>query len=320
LYTVTLKKLVEDNGLEYVYSPREAAQITISSKDVNRPGLALAGYLEHFDASRVQFLGYSEMAYVDAMTDEKARARLEAFFAQKPSLLLLTRGQKCTPQMLELAGRYQVPVVCTEESTSSCMAALISYLGVELAERVTRHGVLVEVYGEGVLILGSSGVGKSETAVELIKRGHRLIADDAVEIRKVSGKTLIGSAPDNIRHFIELRGIGIINARRIFGMGAVKLTEKIEMVIQLENWSEKQVYDRLGLDEEHADILGIQIPVSVVPVKPGRNLSIIVEAAAMNHRQKKMGYNAARELLHSLGMEADVVPAQRELDIWHEHF
>jgi len=170
-----------------------------------------------------------------------------------------------------------------------------------------------------VLILGASGVGKSETAVELIKRGHRLVADDAVEIRRVSGKTLVGSAPDNIRHFVELRGIGVINARRIFGMGAVKLSEKINMVLQLEPWDSGKVYDRLGLDEQTVEILGIKVPVSVVPVKPGRNLSIIVESAAMNNRQKLMGYNAARELLHQLGMEDEVKPERRELDIWHEY-
>ena len=180
---------------------------------------------------------------------------------------------------------------------------MISYLNVELAPRITRHGVLVEVYGEGVLILGDSGVGKSETAVELIKRGHRLIADDAVEIRKVSAKSLVGSAPENIRHFIELRGIGIINARRIFGMGAVKMTEKIDMVVQLEIWDSSKVYDRMGLDNEYTEILGVSVPITVVPVKPGRNLAVIIEVAAMNNRQKKMGYNAARELLHNLNME-----------------
>ena len=185
-------------------------------------------------------------------------------------------------------------------------AALVSYLNVELAPRVTRHGVLVEVYGEGVLLIGDSGVGKSETAIELIKRGHRLIADDAVEIRAVSKKSLVGSSPENIRHFIELRGIGIINARRIFGMGAVKLTEKIDIVINLEIWDSSKVYDRMGMDNEYMEILGVNVPVLTIPVKPGRNLAIIIEVAAMNNRQKKMGYNAAQELLQSLGMEISV--------------
>ena len=198
------------------------------------------------------------------------------------------------------------------------MSALISYLGTELAERITRHGVLVEVYGEGVLIVGDSGVGKSETAVELIKRGHRLIADDAVEIRKVSAKTLVGSAPDNIRHFIELRGIGIVNARRIFGMGAVKLSEKINMVVKLEQWNPDKVYDRMGVDTEYINIMNVNLPITVVPVKPGRNLAIIIEVAAMNNRQKKMGYNAAKELLHQLGMQEEE-PKPEELEIWQSY-
>ena len=317
-YAVSLDKLVRDNGYEFIYAPREAAQSSVCSKEVNRPGLALAGYTAHFDASRVQVIGYTEMQYLAQQEEAKRVKRLKTFFGLRPCAVLITRNLECPAEMLKLAQRCEVPLLRASESTSGCMAALISYLGVELAERVTRHGVLVEVYGQGVLILGQSGAGKSETAVELIKRGHRLVADDAVEIRKVSDKTLVGSAPDNIRHFIELRGIGIINARRIFGMGAVKLTEKIDMVIQLEPWDNEKVYDRLGLDEEYVEILGIRVPVDVVPVKPGRNLSIIVEAAAMNNRQKMMGYNAARELLHSLGMEDDVVPEQRELDIWHD--
>ncbi|MCL2107323.1 MAG: HPr(Ser) kinase/phosphatase [Oscillospiraceae bacterium] len=317
-YAVPLAKLVADNGFEYIHCPQEAARISVCSKDVNRPGLVLAGYTKHFDASRVQFFGYTEMQYLAGLSDETRAKRLEKYLSKRPCALVLTRSQNCLDEMLELARKYEVPLLRTTESTSDSMASLISYLGVELAERLTRHGVLVEVYGQGVLILGSSGVGKSETAVELIKRGHRLVADDAVEIRKVSGKTLVGSAPDNIRHYVELRGIGIINARRIFGMGAVKMTEKINLVLQLEPWDSEKVYDRLGLDEEYVEILGIRVPVSVVPVTPGRNLSIIVEAAAMNNRQKLMGYNAARELLHSLGMEEEIIPEKRELDIWHD--
>jgi len=318
-YTVPLAKLVEDNGFEYVHCPREAARISIGSKEVNRPGLVLAGYTDHFDTGRVQFLGITELDYLAGLPGDLRAQRLEGFFALKPSAAVITRGLACPPEAPALAARYEVPLLCTQESTSSCMAALISYLGEELAERVTRHGVLVEVYGQGVLILGASGVGKSETAVELIKRGHRLVADDAVEIRRVSGKTLVGSAPDNIRHFVEMRGVGIINARRIFGMGAVKLTEKINLVLQFEPWDSDKVYDRLGLDDATVEILGIKVPASVVPVKPGRNLSMIVEAAAMNNRQKMMGYNAARELLHQLGMENEVRPEPRELDIWHEN-
>jgi len=317
-YTVTLNKLARDNGYVFVYCPQEAARISVSSKEVNRPGLVLAGFTEHFDSTRVQFLGFSEMDYLAHLNEDLRARRLDEYLTLRPCAIVVTRNIECPPMMLDMAEKYEVPVLSTGEATSSSMASLISYLSVELAERITRHGVLVEVYGQGILILGSSGVGKSETAVELIKRGHRLVADDAVEIRRVSDKTIVGSAPDNIRHFIELRGIGILNARRIFGMGAVKLTEKINMVLQLEPWDEDKVYDRLGLDDTYVEILGIRVPACVVPVKPGRNLSIIVEAAAMNNRQKLMGYNAARELLHQLGMEDDVRPAQQELDIWHD--
>ena len=210
-----------------------------------------------------------------------------------------------------------MPLLRTGDTTSSFMASLIAFLNVQLAPRITRHGVFVEVYGEGILLMGDSGVGKSETAIELVKRGHRLIADDAVEIRRVSAKTLVGSAPENIRHFIELRGIGIVNARRIFGMGAVKVTEKIDMVIQLEPWDNEKVYDRMGLDNEYMDILGITVPQLTIPVKPGRNLAIIIEVASMNNRQKKMGYNAAQELMHNLGMADEPAPPQVQAE-WNK--
>ena len=219
-------------------------------------------------------------------------------------------------EMLALAKRHGVPILRTEDTTSSFMAILISYLAIELAQRITRHGVLVEVFGEGVLILGDSGIGKSETAVELIKRGHRLIADDAVEIRKVSSKTLVGTAPDNIRHFVELRGIGIINVRNLFGVGSVKITERIDVVVKLEQWDKNKAYDRIGIEENYINILDLKIPATIVPVKPGRNLAIIIEIAAVNNRQKKLGYNAARELMQQLGMdEGETV--EHELEVWH---
>jgi len=318
-YAVPLAKLVEDNGYEYVFQPECAARISISSKEVGRPSLVLAGYPERFEASRLQIFGNAELDYLSSLGAELQSVRLKSLVSLNPVALVIAHGRDCPPKLLELARAAETPLLRSKDNTSATMAGLISYLSVELAERVTRHGVLVEVYGQGVLILGASGVGKSETAVELIKRGHRLVADDAVEIRRVSDKTLVGSAPDNIRHFVELRGVGIINARRIFGMGAVKLTEKINMVLQMEPWDDERVYDRLGLDEQVVEILGIHVPVCVVPVKPGRNLSIIVEAAAMNNRQKMMGYNAARELLHQLGMKDEIVPEQRELDVWKEY-
>lgn len=316
-YSVSLEKVINDLALQVVYTPKSPADIYITSQDVNRPGLVFAGFEDYFDPARIQFLGLTELEYIKSLDKESAFKAVDRFFSMQPSALVVTRGLDCGEDFISFAKKYEVPVLATNESTSGCMSATISYLGVELAQRITRHGVLVEVYGEGVLILGDSGVGKSETALELIKRGHRLIADDAVEIRRVSNKTLVGSAPDNIRHFIELRGVGVLNARRLFGMGAVKLTEKVDMVVQLEPWDSEKVYDRLGLENEYTDILDIKVPVTVVPVKPGRNLSIIIEAAAMNNRQKKMGYNAARELLHSLGMTDDIIPAKKELEFWH---
>lgn len=317
-YSVSLDKVIKDFGFEVLFLPADAKDLSVTSQDVNRPGLILADRDEYFDPERVQFLGLSELGYLKTLSPEAQFESLERLTSQKPPFILITRNLDVPDGLMELVEKYKVPLVRTSESTSGCMSSLIYYLGTELAERITRHGVLVEVYGEGILITGDSGVGKSETAVELIKRGHRLIADDAVEIRKVSSKTLVGSAPDNIRHFIELRGIGIINARRIFGMGAVKLTEKINMVIQLEPWDSEKVYDRMGLDNDYINIMDINVPLTVVPVKPGRNLAIIIEVAAMNNRQKKMGYNAARELLHQLGIQ-DEEPEAKEIEIWQNY-
>ena len=318
-YSVSLEKMIKDNGLEILYVPNDPSVIFISSRDVNRPGLMLAGHDRFFDPKRVQFLGLGEYGYLNSLTDAEKTESFQRLLEAKPSCVIITRGLEPMPEMLEQAKIYEVPVLRTNESTSSCMSTLIAYLGVELAERITRHGVLVEVYGEGILIIGDSGVGKSETAVELINRGHRLIADDAVEIRRVSSKSLVGSAPDNIRHFIELRGVGIINARNIFGIGAVKMTERINMIIKLEAWNENKVYDRLGLEDEYMTVLGINIPVTTVPVTPGRNLAIIIETAAMNNRQKRMGYSAAKELMQSLGMDVDEDDgaAPNILEEWH---
>lgn len=315
-YSVSLDKVIKAHGFEVIYMPsKPAEELVIRSHDVNRPGLMFAGYEKYFDPERVEFIGLAEMSYLSELDSQTQYERLDLFFSLKPPVAIITRNIDISSQMLELAQKYEVPLLRTAEATSPIMATLISYLGTELAERITRHGVMVEVYGEGILILGDSGVGKSETAVELIKRGHRLIADDAVEIKRVSSKTLIGSAPDNIRHFIELRGIGIVNARNIFGIGSVKLTEKIDMVIQLEQWDSQKAYDRLGLEDEYITILGIKVPATIVPVKPGRNLAIIIEIAAMNNRQKKLGYNAARELMAQLGM-ADMDPPSKEIDAW----
>lgn len=314
-YTVSLAKILKDNQFEIFYMPKNPEEILISSPDVHRPGLIIAGYDEWFDSARINFLGKAEVEYVNSLGSDGFQ-KIEKYMAKKPACIIISRGLECPGPIAELAPKYEIPILRTNDTTSRSMAAIIAYLNVELAERITRHGVFVEVYGEGVLILGDSGVGKSEAAVELIKRGHRLIADDAVEIKKTSSRTIVGSAPDNIRHFIEIRGIGIINARRIFGMGAVKLSEKIDMVIQLEAWDSEKVYDRMGMDNEFTEILGIKVPHTVVPVKSGRNLAVIIEVAAMNNRQKKMGYNATRELLHNLGMDEDIAPQEDEIKLW----
>ena len=317
-FTVSLAKIISEFSLETLNMPANPEKIQISTTEVNRPGLHMAGYFEFFDEKRIQIIGKSEESFLLRFTPEKAEKRLKEFFSHKPVAVVICRNMQVDEVYAKTAAEYGVPLLRTAETTSDFTSALIAFLNLNLAPRVTRHGVLVEVYGEGVLIVGDSGVGKSETAVELIKRGHRLIADDAVEIRKVSAKTLVGSAPDNIRHFIELRGIGIVNARRIFGMGAVKLSEKINMVVKLEQWNPDKVYDRMGVDTEYINIMNVNLPITVVPVKPGRNLAIIIEVAAMNNRQKKMGYNAAKELLHQLGMQEEE-PKPEELEIWQSY-
>ena len=314
-YSVSLEKVIKDNKLETLYTPKSPADIYITSKDINRPGLILAGYEDYFEPERIQIVGLSEIGYLTGLPILERQLVLERFFAKHPASGLISRNLEPVDDFMRLAQKYEVPILRSPDSTSNCMAMLIAYLSLELAERITRHGVLVEVSGEGVLIVGDSGVGKSETAIELIKRGHRLIADDAVEIRKASSKTLVGQAPDNIRHYIEVRGVGIINARQIFGMGAVKLTEKIDMVIQLEPWDSEKIYDRLGIEDDYITILDIKVPATVIPVKPGRNLAVIIETAAMNNRQKKMGYNAAKELMKSLGMD-DFEPTVSEIENW----
>ena len=285
-YSVSLAKILKDIPFEILHMPKDPSEIFITSRDINRPGLILSGFEEFFDNSRINYLGKTEIEYIISISEEERRNRVGLFMSKRPACVVVARSLECPDVLLELA------------------------------ERITRHGVFVEVYGEGVLILGDSGVGKSESAVELIKRGHRLIADDAVEIKKTGSKTIVGSAPENIRHFIELRGIGIINARRIFGMGAVKTSDKIDMVIQLEPWDSEKVYDRMGMDNEYTEILDVRVPYTVIPVKPGRNLAVIIEVAAMNNRQKKMGYNAARELMHNLGMTDDIMPQEDEIKMW----
>ena len=305
-FSVSINKIIEKLNLIPAYMPETEAEIKISNIDVNRPGLQLAGFFNYFDNTRIQIFGRSEVEYLEQMPKEDRLNSIKTFFSKKPIMVIFTRSIEPDENIMTLAKEYEVPILCTDAPTSNFASSLNAFLNLELAPRVTRHGVLVEVYGEGVLLIGDSGVGKSETAIELVKRGHRLIADDAVEIRRVSDKTLVGTSPENIRHFLELRGIGIINVRKIFGIGAVKISEKIDMIINLEQWSQSKVYDRMGMDEETTDILGLTIPSVTIPIKPGRNLAIIIEVAAMNNRQKRMGYNAAHELLERLGMGDDI--------------
>ena len=305
---VSLAKVAKDNGINLVYTPEDPQNIMISSTDVNRPGLVLgAGFFDHFEPRRIQVIGNAETMFLKKLSEELRRERLTDFLRRRPTAVIVTHRNEVDPALLELAGYFEVPVLSTAENTSDFMATLISYLHVQLAPQITRHGVLVDVYGEGILITGDSGVGKSETAIELIKRGHRLIADDAVELRKVSSKTIVGRAPDIIRYYVELRGIGVVDVRRLFGMGSVKETEKVDMIINLEPWVQGKMYDRMGLETEYTDIMGIMIPSTTIPVKPGRNLAIVLEIAAMNNRQKKMGYNTAeefnRKLMESMGAD-----------------
>ncbi len=307
VYTVELAKIIKEFSLEKIYLPEDSDKILINLTDVNRPGLQLAGFFDHFEPQRIQIIGKVEYKFLEQLTPEKRRSAIMGYLEKKPVAVVFTTALEIFDEFKELGEYFEVPILRTSDNTSAFMAALIAYLNVQLAPRITRHGVLVEVYGEGILILGDSGVGKSETAIELVKRGHRLIADDAVEIKRVSAKTLVGSAPEIIRHYVELRGIGIVDVRRIFGMGAVKQTEKIDLIINLEPWVQGKMYDRFGLENEMTEILGNKVPSITIPVKPGRNLAIILEIAAMNNRQKKMGYNTAEEfnkkLMGQMGLD-----------------
>ena len=317
-FSVPLSQIAEALNLTEVYVAENYKETNISTVEINRPGLELTGYLEFFDNKRSQVLGNTEFSYLGRYGPEAQKMVIDSIFSFGPPAVIICRDIEPSNAILESAKLHKVSIFSTPQSTSDLTASLVQYLNKELAPRITRHGVLVEVYGEGCLLTGDSGVGKSETAIELIKRGHRLVADDAVEIRRTAQTTLYGQSPENIRHFIELRGIGIINARKLFGMGAIKLQEKIDMVINLEQWDSAKVYDRMGLDNEYMKILGVEVPTLTIPVKPGRNLAVIIEVAAMNNRQKKMGYNAARELLKNLGMAVEDLPPSPKVivDTW----
>lgn len=297
---IRVQQVVNEMKLELLYSSNESLQAKITRAAVNRPALPLTGYYEYFKNDAVQVFGKAEHKYLSALSPEDRLKSLDKLLSSNIPMLIICRDMDPLEECIETAKKYDVTLARTPEITSDFIASLSSSLNVHLGPRTNVHGVFVEVYGEGILLLGESGIGKSETAIELVKRGHRLVADDVVDIKRVSSKTLVGSAPEIIRYFVELRGIGIIDVRRIFGMGAVKPTEKVDLVINLEPWDDKQPYDRLGIDDETTDILGIKIPSLRMPVTPGRNLAIIIEVAAMNNRNKKMGHNSAKEFSDKL--------------------
>ena len=313
-FNVSLKTLTDRVSMEVVYTPKELDQICVEIAEVNRPGLFLAGYYDYFDKLRLQIMGLAEMNFLSGLTAEKRYEALEQLFRQQPPAVIVCRSEELAPfpEMQELAQKHAVALLRSNETTCTLMGSLISVLNLELAPRITRHGVLVEVYGEGILILGDSGIGKSELAIELVKRGHRLVADDAVEITRI-GSTLSGTAPELIRNYLEVRGVGVIDVEKLFGVGAVQDSTQIDLVIQFEKWEDDKFYDRLGLDENDTTILDVPVPQITIPVSAGRNLAAIVELAAMNNRQKKHGFNSAREFAAQIDGHIDRVTRENEL-------
>ena len=299
-YSIPLTTVVKEFDLEVVFAATDYKSIRLTVPDVARPGLQLAGYYDHFEPMRLQILGNAEVSYLSKLSSADRTAIYDRLFSYKFPALLLSRNGVPSPECLTMAKKHNVTLLRSQNATGSLISAVTTYLNSALAPRITRHGVLMEVYGEGVLIMGESGIGKSETAIELLKRGHRLIADDAVEIKKLSGSLLIGNAPALIRDYVELRGIGIVNVAKLFGMGAVKLENEINLVVNIVRWNPQEVYDRLGLEDQYTEILGVKVPMNTIPVTPGRNLAVILEVAAMNNRQRKMGYNPALEFTEQI--------------------
>lgn len=293
--SVPLTTLVEEFGLEVVHAATDYTRIRLTVEDVARPGLQLAGYFDHFEPMRFQVMGNVEASYLEKLNPAERAMTFDRLLSYKVPALLIARNLPVDPQCLEMVKKHNITLLRSKEATSTIVSAIIAYLKAALAPSITRHGVLMEVYGEGLLLLGESGMGKSEAAVELLKRGHRLIADDAVEIKKISGTSLVGTAPALIRNYVELRGIGIVNVAKLFGMGAVKEDNEINLVVNIVPWKTNEVYDRLGLEDQYMEILGVKIPMNTIPITPGRNLAVILEVAAMNNRQRKMGYNPAQE-------------------------
>lgn len=293
---VSITALAKKLNLKNLTNQINTDKIKLLTPDINRPALQLSGFYESFDHDRVQIIGNVEVRYLDSLSETEKNATWERLMEHEIPCIIFSRSHEPEQKFVDMAAENGVPILVSSQTTSDLMAEIIRWLNVELAPTISIHGVLVDVYGEGVLIMGESGIGKSEAALELIKRGHRLVSDDVVEIRKVSDDTLVGSAPGITRHFIELRGIGIIDVKTLFGVESVKNTQSIDMVIKLEDWDKDKEYDRLGLEEQYTEFLGNKVVCHQIPIRPGRNLAIIVESAAVNYRQKKMGYNAAREL------------------------
>ena len=302
-YSVALSDLVQKMNLQIEYAASDYEKIQLTVADVSRPGLQLAGFFDHFEPMRLQIMGNVEISYLAKLSQTERAITFDRFFSYKIPALIISRDVSFDPECVQMAKKHDVTLLRSSETTSAIVSAIISYLNAELAARITRHGVLMEVYGEGILLIGESGIGKSEAAVELLKRGHRLIADDAVEIRKVSANMLVGAAPELIRNYIELRGIGIVNVAKLYGMAAVKAQNEINLVVNIVPWNTQTVYDRLGLEDQHIDILGVQLPLYTIPITPGRNLAVILEVAAMNNRQRKMGYNSAVEFTEQMSRQ-----------------
>jgi len=294
--SVSIEKVIERFKLENLTPELDISDVKITQPDINRPALQLAGYFEHYEATRLQIIGFVEYTYMDSMEDERKKEIYNKLLSCPIPVIVFCRELQPDPLFLKIALEKKIPLLMTKKATSAFTAEIIRWLNVQLAPCISVHGVLVDVYGEGVLITGESGIGKSEAALELIKRGHRLVTDDVVEIRKVSEDTLVGSAPEITKYFIELRGIGIVDVKTLFGVASVKETSQIDLVIKLEDWDKDKEYDRLGLEEEYTEYLGNKLVCHNIPIRPGRNLAVICESAAINHRQKKMGYNAAQEL------------------------
>lgn len=304
-YCVPLKTIIKEFNLVVDYAATDLDRIQVTVPDMSRPGLQLAGYFDHFEPMRLQAVGNVEISYLSKLSSVERSITFDRLFSYKIPALIFAREQVPYAECLTMARKHNITVLHSKEATSTILSGIINYMTSAMAPRITRHGVLMEIYGEGILLTGESGIGKSEAAVELLKRGHRLIADDAVEIKRISGKTLTGNAPELIRNYIELRGIGIVNVAKLFGMGAVKEENAIDLVVNIVPWNTHQVYDRLGLEDQYMDILGVKVPMYTIPITPGRNLAVILEVAAMNNRQRRMGYNSAMEFTNQINHRFD---------------